>query len=182
VKAPFESLLGELDQEYGPFRMFRPYRGHPLLQGQEPVQDAAAASSEGERGTGLYVQVSAAGLMVGSGYYHMASDQLARFREVGRRRRRRRHRDHLRDLEKQGHEIAASSSSRLHHGATPTTRGRPAAAQGAGGDAVLPRGGLGAHRQGEGTGGGTWRDEQPMHDWLDAHVGPSELPPPDAEW
>ena len=26
VKAPFESLLGELDQEYGPFRMFRPYR------------------------------------------------------------------------------------------------------------------------------------------------------------
>ena len=29
---------------------------------------------------------------------------------------------------------------------------------------------------------GTWREEQPMHDWLDAHVGPSELPPSDAEW
>jgi hypothetical protein len=28
----------------------------------------------------------------------------------------------------------------------------------------------------------TWREERPMHDWLDAHVGPSELPPPDAEW
>ena len=28
----------------------------------------------------------------------------------------------------------------------------------------------------------TWREEQPMHDWLDVQVGPSELPPPDAEW
>ena len=35
-----------------------------------------------EGGTGYYVQVSAAGLMCGAGYYAMAKDQLERFREA----------------------------------------------------------------------------------------------------
>ena len=36
--------------------------------------------TEGEGGTAEYVQISAAGLFVGAGIYHMARDQLERFR------------------------------------------------------------------------------------------------------
>ena len=97
------------------------------------------------------------GLMVGSGYYHMASDQLARFREAvdddgaGEAIA-----DHLRDPREEGPRdrrvrAAQDRTTGLRQG--PPAR-RPAAAQGAGGDAVLPRGGLAAHRQGEGAGGG----------------------------
>ena len=147
--------LGELDQEFGPFRLFRPYRDVRFSKDKTPYKTAAAASSEGERGTGLYVQVSAAGLMVGSGYYHMASDQLARFREaVDDDARRRGHRHHLRDPREEGPRdrrvrAAQDRTARLRQG--PPAR-RPAAAQGAGGHALLPRGGLAAHRQGEGAG------------------------------
>ena len=185
VKAPFEALLGELDQEYGPFRMFRPYRDTRFSKDKSPYKTAAAASSEGERGTGLYVQVSAAGLMVGSGYYHMASDQLARFREA------------VDDdgageaiaticatLEKKGHEIAAFEQLKTaprgyakDHPRVDLLRRKGLVAM-----RFFPEAGWLHTAKAKARVVDTWREEQPMHDWLDAHVGPSELPPPDAEW
>ena len=156
VKAPFEALLAELDEEFGPFRLFRPYRDVRFSKDKSPYKTAAAASSEGERGTGLYVQLSAAGLMVGSGYYHMASDQLGRFRDAV-------------DDEADGEAIVAicaalekagprdrrvrgaqDRAARLPEGPSPH---RLPAPQGSGGHAVLPRGGLAAHGEGGGPGG-----------------------------
>ena len=180
VKAPFESLLGEIDQEYGPFRMFRPYRDTRFSKDKSPYKTAAAASSEGERGTGLYVQVSAAGLMVGSGYYHMASDQLARFREA------------VDDdgtgeaiaticatLEKSGHEIAAFEQ--LKTAPRGYAKDHPRVE-------LLRRKGLMASRQfpvatwmhtekAAAKLREAWAGVQPLCTWLDTHVGPSTLPP-----
>src|SRR4029077_20518617 len=41
---------------------------------------AAAAVTESEGGAAYYVQISSEGLYVGSGYYHLAPDQLERYR------------------------------------------------------------------------------------------------------
>jgi len=76
VRRPMEELLAELAGEFGPGRIFRPYRDVRFSANKSPYKTSIAADLEG----GGYVQLSAAGLGVGSGMYHMQSAQLARFR------------------------------------------------------------------------------------------------------
>jgi uncharacterized protein (TIGR02453 family) len=77
VKAPMEALLTELQKEFGDWHLFRPYRDTRFSRDKSPYKTAIAAMI----GDG-YVQVSADGLVAGRGVYHMASDQLARFRDA----------------------------------------------------------------------------------------------------
>ena len=78
VRAPMEELLTELAPEFGEGRIFRPNRDVRFSADKSPYKTAIAAMLEG----GGYVQLSAAGLGVGRGLYHMAPDQLERFREA----------------------------------------------------------------------------------------------------
>ena len=80
VKQPMEALCAELDAEFGPLRLFRPYRDVRFSRDKSPYKTAVAAFGESADGGHYYLHLSANGLFVGSGYYHMASDQLARFR------------------------------------------------------------------------------------------------------
>ena len=75
VKAPMEALLAELAPEFGETRLFRPYRDTRFSHDKSPYKTAIAARV----GDG-YVQLSVAGLMAGAGMYHMAPDQLERYR------------------------------------------------------------------------------------------------------
>ncbi len=75
VKAPMEALLAELAPEFGEARLFRPYRDTRFSHDKSPYKTAIAARV----GDG-YVQLSAGGLMAGAGMYHMAPDQLERYR------------------------------------------------------------------------------------------------------
>jgi len=77
VKAPMEALLAELASEFGEFRLFRPYRDTRFSRDESPYKTAIAARI----GQG-YVQFSGNGLMAGAGTYHMAPDQLVRYREA----------------------------------------------------------------------------------------------------
>ena len=52
VKAPFEALLGELDQELRAVPHVPALPRHPLLQGQEPVQDGGRGVERGRAGHG----------------------------------------------------------------------------------------------------------------------------------
>ena len=81
VKAPMIALLEELVQ-YGPFHTFRPNRDVRFSKDKTPYKDHIGSYGESEGGAGHYVHFSASGLMVGSGYYDMRSDQLVRFREA----------------------------------------------------------------------------------------------------
>lgn len=75
VKAPMDALLAELTSEFGESKLFRPYRDTRFSRDKSPYKTAIAARiGEG------YVQFSADGLFAGAGMYHMAPDQLARFR------------------------------------------------------------------------------------------------------
>jgi len=81
VKAPMLELTQALD-EFGPFHLFRPHNDMRFSKNRPPYKTHQGAYGESEGGTGHYLQLSADGLMVAAGYYAMARDQLARFRNA----------------------------------------------------------------------------------------------------
>jgi uncharacterized protein (TIGR02453 family) len=85
VKAPFEVLLEELEPEFGPGKLFRPYRDFRFSgrsgADRTPYKEHAGAVITGQPGDGgLYVQLSAAGLMVAGGYWRTTTAQARRLR------------------------------------------------------------------------------------------------------
>ena len=77
VRAPMQALLTELEPEFGPASIYRPYRDVRFSRDKTPYKTACAASA----GAG-YVQLSSAGLMVAGGYYRTAPDQVERLRRA----------------------------------------------------------------------------------------------------
>lgn len=78
VRAPMDELLAELTPEFGTPKLFRPYRDVRFSADKAPYKTAIAASLAG----GGYVQLSAEGLFVGSGMYHLEPGQLDRYRSA----------------------------------------------------------------------------------------------------
>src|SRR4051794_37011138 len=82
VKAPMEALLAQLEPEFGTAKFFRPYRDVRFAKDKTPYKDhAGAVAHEAGGGTGLYVQLSADGVYVAGGSWHLESDQVARLRK-----------------------------------------------------------------------------------------------------
>ncbi len=77
VLAPMEALLGELAEEFGDGKLFRPYRDVRFSADKSPYKTHIGAVI----GTG-YVQLSADGLATGDGMYGMSSSQLGRYRRA----------------------------------------------------------------------------------------------------
>ena len=80
VKAPFEALLAQLEPEFGPAKLFRPYRDVRFSNDKTPYKTAAAAAIGDDVQGGLYVQLSAAGLLVAGGAHGLTTDQARRLR------------------------------------------------------------------------------------------------------
>jgi uncharacterized protein (TIGR02453 family) len=173
VREPMVALCETLAPEFGSPYLFRPYRDVRFARDKSPYKEQQGATV----GHG-YVHVSATGLFAAVGYYRMASDQLARYREAVDARagaRLVRIVDALRD---QGYVVS---------GDTLKTRPRGYAAD-------HPRIELLRHRSlvtwtdfgapdwlaTPSTAdhvASAWRDMMPLHTWLEKNVGPSELPP-----
>lgn len=82
VRDPLAALLGELAAEWGgDVRLFRPHRDVRFSHDKRPLKDRSygVASRPGSL-AGLYVQVSADGLLAGTGHYDPARERLARYR------------------------------------------------------------------------------------------------------
>ncbi|MGI8693352.1 MAG: DUF2461 domain-containing protein [Geodermatophilaceae bacterium] len=77
VRAPMLAMLAELEPEFGPASVYRPYRDVRFSKDKTPYKTAVAAGAGG-----YYVQLSADGLMVAGGYYDTASDQVERLRRA----------------------------------------------------------------------------------------------------
>jgi uncharacterized protein (TIGR02453 family) len=76
VKAPMEALLEELAPDFGPGRLFRPYRDVRFSKDKTPYKTNIAALV-GESG---YVSLSSEALGAGGGMVHLMPDQLQRYR------------------------------------------------------------------------------------------------------
>ncbi|PRY42403.1 DUF2461 domain-containing protein [Umezawaea tangerina] len=81
VRAPMLVLLNDLEPEFGPGKVFRPFRDVRFSKDKTPYKTHCGGVVEQGRGGGaFYVQIGVEGVMVGGGSFAMASDQLARFR------------------------------------------------------------------------------------------------------
>lgn len=182
VRRPIEALCAEL-ADYGPFHVYRPYHDQRFAKGRPLYKDHQGAVGESEGGSGYYVQISASGLLCAAGYWMMAPDQLERFRRAV-------------DDEVTGPEIARLVGEAQRAGLTPgAIRELKTAPRGYPRDHpridLLRRQGLMVARE---FGTPTWLHTRRVVSkvravfeqaagvcaWLDTHVGPSTLPPPDA--
>jgi len=80
VAAPMKALVGELEPEFGTAKVFRPYRDVRFAKDKTPYKTHQGAYIALAPSTGYYVQVSAAGVRVGAGFYEASTDRLAAVR------------------------------------------------------------------------------------------------------
>jgi uncharacterized protein (TIGR02453 family) len=78
VKVPMVALLADLEKRCGAGKVFRPYRDVRFSKDKTPYKTNIAATMD----KGGYVSLSADSFSTGTGYYMMAKDQLAKFREA----------------------------------------------------------------------------------------------------
>jgi uncharacterized protein (TIGR02453 family) len=184
VKAPFLALSEAVEKEFGPLRVFRPYRDTRFSKDKTPYKTQAAAVTEGQGGTHYYVMLGAEGLYAGSGYYQLMPDQLERFRAaVADNRTGSKLAAAVEAVRKQRYSVDARESLKR------VPRGF---------DAESPRADLlrmkgihvgrefGAPKWLHSTAAldritTAWRDAAPVNRWLDRHVGPSTEAPPESE-
>jgi uncharacterized protein (TIGR02453 family) len=182
VRGGLEALLDELSAELGgEVKVFRQQRDLRFTPDKSPYKMRTYGVIFGAPAAraGLYAELSARGLYAGTGYHQLARDQLERFRSA------------VADdasgaalveataaAEAAGLELAGEALSTAPRG---YPRDHPRIA-------LLRRKALIAGRRLAGKGGiareaalehlaGTWRAATPVNAWLDANVGPSELPP-----
>jgi uncharacterized protein (TIGR02453 family) len=84
VRGPLERLLEELGEELGgAVKLFRPHRDVRFSKNKAPYKtNTYGVVRVPGTESGLYVAISSKGLHAGSGYWQMAQDQLARYREA----------------------------------------------------------------------------------------------------
>lgn len=174
VLRPMTELLAELAPEFGASKIFRPYRDVRFSADKAPYKTTIAATLE----LGGYIQLSVGGLGAGCGMWRMEADQLERYRravatdKVGK--------DFaglLEGLRKKG--IEAGGHDSLKTAPKGYQKDHPRIE-------LLRYKGVTAWQQwppGPWLGKANAKDRlvkffrtaQPLHEWLDAHVGPSTL-------
>ena len=78
VRAPMVALLEELEPEFGPAKVYRPYRDVRFSKDKSPYKTQIAASFE----RGGYIRLSTDGLGAGSGMYMFTTEQVHRWRDA----------------------------------------------------------------------------------------------------
>jgi uncharacterized protein (TIGR02453 family) len=76
VLAPMTELTEELAREFGDVKIFRPYRDIRFSADKSPYRTEIGATVGS-----AYIRLSASGLAAGNGMFHLAPDQLSRFRD-----------------------------------------------------------------------------------------------------
>ena len=82
VKAPMIELTGALEEEFGPAKVFRPYRDVRFAKDKTPYKNHQGAYVASSTGSGWYVQISSAGVYVAVGYYDPSSETLTAIRRA----------------------------------------------------------------------------------------------------
>ncbi|MFI7609879.1 DUF2461 domain-containing protein [Nonomuraea terrae] len=178
VRAPMLALTEELGPEFGEAHLFRPYRDVRFAKDKSPYKTHQGAFVERMPGIGLYVEISAAGLFAAGGCYTQASDQVARYRAAV-------------DEDLSGKPLAAITGALTAAGYTLYGERLKTRPRGFGEDhphiELLRHRSLFAGMRFEPAEwvhtaevrdrvARTWRDVEPLVDWLCTHVRGSELP------
>lgn len=81
VREPFEALAEILGAEFGPVKIFRPYRDVRFSADKTPYKNHIGMVTHGP-GSLHYLQLGADGLLAAGGMYETTPAQLARFRGI----------------------------------------------------------------------------------------------------
>ena len=179
VREPIGHLTGEL-ADYGEFHLFRPHNDLRFSKNKPPYKTHQGAYTESEGGAGYYLQLSAKGLMCGTGYYAMAKDQLERFRTaVAADRTGGEIEEIVATLTKRGYTVGAIDELKSAPRGYPKDHPRIELIRRKG---LMVSKDLGAPKwlytkQVTSKIRQTWDGATDMNAWLDAHVGPSVLEP-----
>lgn len=181
VRGALEALLDELAERFGgPVKVFRQQRDLRFARDKTPYKTRTYGVIGGDPASAaaLYAEISARGLYAGTGYHQLARDQLDRFRAA------------VAD-ERAGPALVAAVEDARAAGLEVVGEALRTPPRGYPRDhpriALLRHGLLVAGARLAGEGGisrdaalshvaGTWRAAAPIVAWLDANVGPSELP------
>lgn len=82
IRDPMTELGELLAPDYGEPQVFRPHRDVRFSSDKAPFKEHQGVFVRDSQTIGWYVQVSAEGLLTAGGGYHLAPDQLARYREA----------------------------------------------------------------------------------------------------
>jgi uncharacterized protein (TIGR02453 family) len=178
VRRPMEQLLEDVSAEFGEAKVFRPNRDTRFSKDKSPYKTNIAAVISLPAGGSTYLSLSAEGLHVGGGGYHLDREQLARFRSAI-------------DADRSGSALERIAADLRAEGADVTAHDiLKTAPRGYSADHpridLLRLGGIigiwghkprawlyraaARDRVVEG-----WRALQPLNDWLAQHVGPSTM-------
>ena len=80
VRAPMVALTDELAAEFGPAKIFRPYRDVRFRADKTPYKTHQGAFVAVAEATGWYVEISPRGVMLAGGFYHASPPRLAAYR------------------------------------------------------------------------------------------------------
>jgi len=80
VRDPMLALTAALADEFGPAKVFRPYRDVRFAKDKTPYKTHQGAFVAADPATGWYVQVGAPGVRVGVGFYRASGKRLAAIR------------------------------------------------------------------------------------------------------
>ncbi|MGD0810625.1 MAG: DUF2461 domain-containing protein [Acidimicrobiales bacterium] len=174
VKHPMESLLAELEPEFGAGRLFRPYRDVRFSKDKSPYKTNIAAAV----GPFGYVTLSPEGLGVGAGMHVMAPDQLERYRKAVDGEKSGTSLELIVEAVKdKGYACAPTAPLKTAPSGYPKDHPRIALLRGKGitvWKLWAPADWLGTKKAKERV-VGVLRASAPLNDWLAAHVGESEL-------
>ncbi|WP_127125498.1 DUF2461 domain-containing protein [Georgenia sp. SYP-B2076] len=82
VREPMLALVAALEPEFGPARVFRPYRDLRFSADKSPYKTHQGAISGPAPGFGFYVGLDADGLLAGGGFRTHSAEQTDRFRRA----------------------------------------------------------------------------------------------------
>jgi uncharacterized protein (TIGR02453 family) len=82
VRVPMVALTDALADEFGPAKVFRPYRDVRYARDKTPYKNHQGAFVAAGPATGWYVEVAAPGVRVGAGFYDASSTDLAAVRSA----------------------------------------------------------------------------------------------------
>jgi uncharacterized protein (TIGR02453 family) len=80
VRDPMLALTEALGPEFGPAKVFRPYRDVRFATDKTPYKDHQGAFVAVAPATGWYLELGSPGVRVGAGFYDADSERLARIR------------------------------------------------------------------------------------------------------
>lgn len=176
VRRPMEELLEDVAAEFGEAKLFRPNRDTRFSKDKSPYKTNIAGVIFLEAGGSVYLSLSAEGLHVGGGGYHLDRDQLTRYRAAVDADR------SGRALERIAADLRAAEADVTSHNSLKTApRGYRADHPRIGllrQDGII---GIWAHRPAawlhkpvaKDRVVAGWRALQPLNDWLAQHIGPS---------